>query len=280
MDGAGRVIGMGMSLRSSGGISCTPPLCADVSGFPAAVLIHSRCNRKTPRLGMSMKQSTIVIALTSVLILGGCATAQLDDLVDVSDQRGMLIAEPISFFLGDSAVMMAGVQAGLLPGYYPATKENANGTFYLGVGQCVWYKGKDQLSLVTGGIWLPKSSVNSARLFSVVGSASATGKSLDDAMSYCKQPSPSDEKTGLTSPDLQAVLLATPQALGIAPAGPNATLSTTQALGGVIGLAIVQAIADSAKGEYQILQKVEDPDALKKFEGGVLLVNRLRTEKR
>ncbi|MES2945036.1 MAG: hypothetical protein V4772_19400, partial [Pseudomonadota bacterium] len=197
-----------------------------------------------------MRISTTLMALVCASVLAGCATAQLEDLKDVKDQRGMLITEPISFVFGESAIMMRGAQAGLQPGYYPATKENSNGIFYLGIGHCVWYKGKDFYSLVTGGIWLPNNTDNPARLFSVVGSATAVANTLDDAAAYCKQPKVANEKSGLTNPDLQTVLLPTPQALGIAPVAPKGTI-VTQAVGGAIGFAIAQAIADSAKGEYQ-----------------------------
>jgi len=226
---------------------------------------------------MPMNIPHLLGSLLAASILTGCATAQLDDLKEVKSAQGMLVAEPISFTFGSSAIMMSGVQAGLLPGYYSATKENANGTFYLGVGQCVWYKGKEAYSLVTGGIWLPKNAENPARLFSVVGSTATSVKTLDEATASCKQPKASNG-VEVTALDLQTVL-AMPQAFGISPAGRNGTLSGTQAVGAAIGFSIAQSIADSAKGEYQVLQKVEDPTALNKFSAAVQLGNKIHSTK-
>lgn len=218
-----------------------------------------------------MKLLNALSTLVSFAMITGCATAQLDNLRKSPDQPGMLVVEPISFVFGSSAIMMSGVQAGLLPSYYVATKENENGTFYLGSGQCVLYKGKDQYGLMTGGVWLPKNSSNPARLFSIVGEPSATANSFEEAAALCWMPKPSNEAIGLTNADLLTPLIATPQALGIKPAGPNRTLTSTQAVGGAIGLGIAQAIADSAKGEYQILQIVEDPDALRRMSEAIIL---------
>lgn len=225
-----------------------------------------------------MKFLSALSTLACVAILTGCATAQFDKLRKSPDQPGMLIVEPISFVLGSSAIMMSGVQAGLLPGYYAATKENENGTFYVGAGQCVWYKGKDQYGLMTGGVWLPKNSNNPARLFSIVGEPTATVKSFEEAVALCRQPKPSNEAIGLTNADLETTLIATPQALGIKPAGPHGALTGTQAVGAAVGLAIAQAFADSAKGEYQIWQKVEDPDALRKMSEAIALARTVQAK--
>lgn len=185
----------------------------------------------------------------------------------------MLIAEPISFVLGSSARMMAGTQVGLLPSYYVATKENENGTFYRGAGLCLWYKGKEEYRLSTGGVWLPKNPANPPRLFTILGDPSATVKTLDEAVEMCKQPKASNEAIGMTNSDLQFALVANPQSLGITPQGPNGSLSTTQLAGGIIGLAIVQASIESAKGEYLPLQIVDDTVALRKMEEAIQLAN-------
>lgn len=225
-----------------------------------------------------MKLLHALPGIFAAAVLCGCATAQLENLRTASEQPGMLVAEPISFVFGSSAVMMSGVQSGLLPGYYAATKENENGTFYLGSGHCVWYKGKDQYGLMLGGVWLPKNPSNPARLFSVVGEPSATAKSFEEAASLCRKPKPSNEAVGLTSADLMVSLVANPHSLGVMPAGPNGSLTGSQVVGGAIGLSIAQAIADSAKGEYQIWQKVEDPDALRKMADAILLAKKVQAK--
>jgi len=221
-----------------------------------------------------MKPSNAILNIVSAVFLSGCATAQLDNLYPVNEKKGMLITEPISFVFGSSAIMLSGVQAGLLPGYYAATKENDNGTFYLGAGQCIWYKGDKEYGVITGGIWLPKNSNNPARLFSVIGEPSVKVKVLQEAPDLCRQPKASDESEGLTGTDLQAVLLANPNAIGVRPSGPNGMMSGTQLAGGLIGFAIAQAAVESAKGEYQVLQKVEDSAALTKMAEGVQLADR------
>lgn len=220
-----------------------------------------------------MKFLNVFAALAVTVFLAGCASPYTDGLKNLEEPRGMLIAEPISFVLGGSARMMAGTQVGLLPSYYVATKENENGTFYRGAGLCLWYKEKEQYRLSTGGVWLPKSPANPPRLFTILGDPSATVKTLDETVELCKQPKTSNAAIGMTNADLQIALVANPRSLGIAPQGPNGTLSNTQLAGGIIGLAIVQASIDSAKGEYVPLQIVDDAVALRKMEEAIQLAN-------
>lgn len=225
-----------------------------------------------------MKLSTVAVALSTPMLLAACATAQLSDLKEVQDKRGMLVTEPIAFVFGSSGVMMAGVEAGLLPGHYVATKENQQGTFYLGPGQCVWYKGQEKYSVITGGIWLPKTAENPARLFSIIGAPSSNPKTFEEAATLCAAAKINAPMVSAPGTDLPGILAGSPQALGIKPAGLNNTLTGTQIVGGALGIGIAQALADSAKGEYQIWQKVEDPVALRKMQEAVRRAENLQSK--
>jgi len=212
-----------------------------------------------------------LLACVAASLLGGCATAQLDQLKPVAAPSGMWVQAPIQWVLGSSAMLASGSEVGLLPGYYLATKENANGTFYLGPGQCLIAFGTTpgHYQLLVGGVWWPKNAENPTRLFSVVGEPGVVVSTLEEAQTKCRQPQAKDAAVGMTQADLTSVLVSNPQALGVKPAGVNGALSGAQVAGGVVAAVLVQAIVDSAKGEYQVLQKVEDPVALGKMAAAI-----------
>ncbi|MGD1823693.1 hypothetical protein A203_00085 [Chromobacterium violaceum] len=166
--------------------------------------------------------------LLFTILLSGCATVDTPEnsgLKKVSYVASIDLKDGLVEKMGDtkSFFSMSAIW-GLMPGLYKADMENELGVFFLGDGYCFYSGQREDLPyrVQRGGIWMPKDKTKSARMFSIFEAGGAQMVSTLDELAR--------------NPYL-------------VPRGGYASMSMSGAVGGAIGVSIVQAMIDSDERE-------------------------------
>ncbi|HEX5276303.1 MAG TPA: hypothetical protein VFW42_01400 [Fluviicoccus sp.] len=180
-----------------------------------------------------MPRLLFAITLMPSLLMTGCASSQLDNLVPVTINETLMLNQEIR--LQDPPSVMSGnFGYRLAPGLYTAVKANAAGTFFQGEGQSLTYiMGANSENLV-GGIWIPVAANARPRLYFVTVKADPN-----------------------TDPAIDNV---TRNYASNAIAGGGAIVPTTA--GASIGGAILKAIPKAKPGKITLFGEISDSRAI------------------
>jgi len=136
-------------------------------------------------LSEDLVRIALVVATAAGILsctIGSIAPTSLQTPVTKSDIQ---IAERLSY--KQKITLGPMMEYGLQPGKYTAEKQNSKGVFYRGEGRPVWSKNLESeggLTVFQGGIWVPKNTTESPRLYTYLETKITT---IDDLESYTNQ---------------------------------------------------------------------------------------------
>jgi hypothetical protein len=147
------------------------------------------------------------------LVLGCASPPEISNLQKTTSPRIVDLETDASYKFPGAFGKEAEVH--LLSGTYRLEKENAAGQFYLGDLHSVWWMLGSDLALLRGGVWMPRDSSKSPRIYFYYGYQEIRAKTLADALSQRRELATkgSSVREGGTDTAIAIALQSTPAAM-------------------------------------------------------------------